>query len=67
MFTLRSWSRPSGWQEDLNDPKVRLVESDEDVSLYETGHISGALKIDWGGDPNDPLLRDYVGGRSFSD
>ncbi len=32
-----------------------------DVSLYETGHISGALKIDWGGDPNDPLFRDYVG------
>jgi thiosulfate/3-mercaptopyruvate sulfurtransferase len=44
----------------LNDPKVRLVESDEDVLLYETGHIPGAVKIDWVADLNDPLVRDYV-------
>jgi thiosulfate/3-mercaptopyruvate sulfurtransferase len=47
--------------EHLNDPKVRLVESDEDVLLYETGHIPGAVKIDWVADLNDPLQRDYVG------
>src|SRR5215470_19805826 len=45
----------------LDDPKVRLVESDEDVLLYETGHIPGAVKIDWVADLNDPLVRDYVG------
>jgi len=45
----------------LQDPKVRLVESDEDVLLYETGHIPGAVKVDWVADLNDPLLRDYVG------
>jgi len=45
----------------LQDPKVRLVESNEDVLLYETGHIPGAVKIDWVADLNDPLLRDYVG------
>ena len=45
----------------LDDPKVRLVESDEDVLLYETGHVPGAVKIDWVADLNDPLLRDYVG------
>ncbi len=45
----------------LDDPTVRLVESDEDVLLYETGHVSGAVKIDWVADLNDPLLRDYVG------
>src|SRR6476619_5848995 len=44
----------------LQDPKVRLVESNEDVLLYETGHIPGAVKIDWVADLNDPLLRDYV-------
>jgi thiosulfate/3-mercaptopyruvate sulfurtransferase len=44
----------------LNDPKVRLIESDEDVLLYETGHIPGAVKIDWVADLNDPLVRDYV-------
>jgi len=47
--------------EHLKDPKVRLVESNEDVLLYETGHIPGAVKIDWVADLNDPLLRDYVG------
>ena len=44
----------------LNDPKVRLVESNEDILLYDTGHIPGAQKVDWHADLNDDLLRDYV-------
>jgi thiosulfate/3-mercaptopyruvate sulfurtransferase len=44
----------------LDDPKVRIVESDEDLLLYETGHIPGAVKIDWVTDLNDQLRRDYV-------
>jgi thiosulfate/3-mercaptopyruvate sulfurtransferase len=44
----------------LNDPKVRLIESNEDLLLYETGHIPGAVKVDWTNDLNDPLVRDYV-------
>jgi thiosulfate/3-mercaptopyruvate sulfurtransferase len=44
----------------LTDPEVRIVESDEDVLLYETGHIPGAVKIDWVADLNDPLVRDYI-------
>lgn len=44
----------------LDDPKVRLLESDEDVLLYRTGHIPGALKLDWIDDLNDALQRDYV-------
>ncbi len=44
----------------LEDPKVRLLESNEDVLLYETGHIPGALKLDWVGDLNDPVVRDYL-------
>jgi len=46
--------------EQLNDPKVRLLESNEDVLLYETGHIPGAVKIDWVAELNDSLIRDYV-------
>jgi thiosulfate/3-mercaptopyruvate sulfurtransferase len=46
--------------EHLNDPSVRIVESDEDVLLYEVGHIPGAVKIDWVADLNDPIQRDYV-------
>jgi len=44
----------------LDDPAVRLVESDEDVLLYEIGHIPGAVKVDWVADLNDALIRDYV-------
>jgi len=44
----------------LDNPSVRLVESDEDLLLYETGHIPGAVKIDWVTDLNDPLTRDYL-------
>jgi thiosulfate/3-mercaptopyruvate sulfurtransferase len=44
----------------LEDPSVRLVESNEDLLLYETGHIPGAVKVDWTNDLNDPLVRDYV-------
>jgi rhodanese-related sulfurtransferase len=44
----------------LDDPKVRLVESNEDLLLYDTGHIPGAVKIDWTNDLNDPVVRDYV-------
>jgi thiosulfate/3-mercaptopyruvate sulfurtransferase len=44
----------------LNDPGIRIVESDEDVLLYDVGHIPGAVKIDWVQDLNDPIKRDYI-------
>ncbi len=51
--------------EHLDDPFVRVLESDEDVLLYETGHIPGAVKIDWHNDLNDPVQRDYVSREQF--
>jgi thiosulfate/3-mercaptopyruvate sulfurtransferase len=50
----------------LNDPEVVVVESDEDVLLYDMGHIPGAVKIDWVADLNDPLIRDYLDPESFA-
>lgn len=50
----------------LNGGKLVLVESDEDVLLYETGHIAGAVKIDWHTDLNDDLTRDYIDGKAFA-
>jgi thiosulfate/3-mercaptopyruvate sulfurtransferase len=47
-------------------PGLVVVESDEDVLLYETGHIPGAVKIDWHTDLNDPVTRDYVDGKGFA-
>lgn len=50
----------------LDDPDVVVVESDEDVLLYDMGHIPGAVKIDWVADLNDPLIRDYLDPESFA-
>jgi thiosulfate/3-mercaptopyruvate sulfurtransferase len=49
----------------LDDPSIRIVESDEDVLLYDTGHIPGAVKVDWHTDLNDPVVRDYVSREQF--
>lgn len=51
--------------EHLNDPNIRIVESDEDVLLYEQGHIPGAVKVDWHEDEQDPLRRDFVDKAGF--
>lgn len=48
------------------DGKLVVVESDEDVLLYETGHIPGSVKIDWHTDLNDQITRDYVDGPAFA-
>ena len=50
----------------LDDPALVVVESDEDVLLYETGHIPGAVKGDWHLDLNDPVTRDYIDGEQFA-
>lgn len=51
--------------EHLQDPSLRILECDEDVLLYEVGHIPGAQKIDWHQDLNDPVVRDYVSREQF--
>ena len=50
----------------LDDPGVRIVESDEDVLLYDIGHVPGAVKVDWHTDLNDALVRDYVDPEGFA-
>lgn len=53
-------------EEHLGGPGLVVVESDEDVLLYETGHIPGSVKIDWHTDLNDAVVRDYVDGETFA-
>ena len=53
--TRSGWSRTDWLAEHLGDPGLVVVESDEDVLLYETGHIPGAVKVDWHTDLNDPV------------
>ena len=52
--------------EHLHDTGVVVVESDEDVLLYDVGHIPGAVKVDWHTELNDPVTRDYVDGDGFA-
>lgn len=52
--------------EHLDTPGLVVVESDEDVLLYETGHIPGAVKVDWHTELNDATVRDYVDGEGFA-
>lgn len=50
----------------LNDPAVRIVESNEDVLLYGMGHIPGAVHIDWRADLQDQTVRDYISPEEFA-
>lgn len=53
--------------EHLDDTEnIRVIESNEDVLLYETGHIPNAVKIDWVGDLQDDVVRDVVGPDAFA-
>lgn len=56
----------TAWVEkNLDNPKIRLVESNEDQLLYKAGHVPGAVEVDWVADLNDPLRRDYLDKADF--
>ncbi|MFM8363696.1 MAG: sulfurtransferase [Verrucomicrobiota bacterium] len=52
--------------EHLSDPGLRLVESNEDILLYDTGHLQGAVHIDWRSDLQDQTIRDYIQPAEFA-
>jgi thiosulfate/3-mercaptopyruvate sulfurtransferase len=52
--------------ENLGTPGLVVLESNEDVLLYDLGHIPGAVKIDWHTELNDPVMRDYLDGAQFA-
>ena len=51
----------------LDDPDVRIVESDEDYLLYETGHIPNAVKVDWFTTLQHPVRRDFLTKEAFEE
>ena len=69
---LQSYAHPARlvttqWLEDnLGAPGLVVLESNEDVLLFHTGHIPGAQKIDWHLDLNDPTTRDYISPEGFA-
>ena len=72
MSTLSGYAHPealveTAWlAEHLNEPGLRIVESNEDILLYDTGHIEGAVHIDWRSDLQDSLVRDYITPEAFA-
>ncbi|KMO73464.1 putative thiosulfate sulfurtransferase [Mycolicibacterium chlorophenolicum] len=55
------------WVErNLDNPNIAVVEVDEDTTAYESGHIEGAVKLDWRIDLQDPVRRDFVNQDQFS-
>ncbi len=51
----------------LSDAKVVFVEVDEDVSAYDTGHIAGAVRLDWKTELQDQVRRDFVSKEQFEE
>ena len=57
---LQTYAHPerlvtSDWLSEHQQAGLAIVESDEDVLLYDAGHVPGAVKIDWHTDLNDPM------------
>ncbi|RJK97720.1 sulfurtransferase [Vallicoccus soli] len=52
-------------QQHLDDPKVVVVEVDEDTTAYDKNHIRGAVRLDWRTDLQDQVRRDFVGKEEF--
>jgi thiosulfate/3-mercaptopyruvate sulfurtransferase len=52
-------------EQHLNDPNVRIIESNEDTLLYSSGHVPNAVHVDWTSDLNDQLRRDYITREGF--
>jgi len=50
----------------LNGQGLVLIECDEDILLFETGHIPGAIKLDWHTELNDPVTRDFLNGSAMA-
>lgn len=49
----------------IDDPSIVLIEVDEDITSYEAGHIPGAVRIEWRGDLQDPIRRDFISKEQF--
>lgn len=51
----------------IGTPGLKVIESDEDVLLYDIGHIPSSQKVDWHLHLNDPVTRDYINGEQFAE
>src|SRR3954470_17455950 len=67
----RGYARPevlvsNDWvEQNLHEHSVRFIESNEDTLLYSSGHVPGAVHVDWTTDLNDQIRRDYITREGF--
>ena len=52
-------------QENIGKDGIKIIESNEDILLYDIGHIEGAIKLDWETELQDKLVRDYIDKDNF--
>lgn len=52
-------------EQNLSTPGLVFVEVDEDTAAYDTGHVPGAVKIDWKTELQDQVRRDFVDRAGF--
>ena len=52
-------------QENKGKEGIKIIESNEDILLYDIGHIEGAIKLDWETELQDSLVRDYINQENF--
>jgi thiosulfate/3-mercaptopyruvate sulfurtransferase len=52
-------------QDHLDDDSIRIVEVDENPTLYAETHIPGAIGFDWRRDLQDQVKRDFLGPEEF--
>jgi thiosulfate/3-mercaptopyruvate sulfurtransferase len=70
-IAARGYARPeflvsTEWvAQNLANPGIRVVESNEDSLLYPSGHVPGSVEVDWARDLNDPVRRDYLDRDAF--
>ncbi|MFC9997958.1 sulfurtransferase [Nocardia sp. NPDC127526] len=50
----------------IGAPGLKIIESNEDILLYDIGHVPGAIKLDWRNELIDPLTRDVIDGQRFA-
>jgi thiosulfate/3-mercaptopyruvate sulfurtransferase len=53
-------------KENLSDPHIRVIEVDEDATVYDKDHIPGAIAWSWSDDLHHPTRRDYLDQEGFS-
>jgi thiosulfate/3-mercaptopyruvate sulfurtransferase len=61
----RAVAQPDWLEQNIDNPKVRIVEVSTEPGIYERGHIKNAAKIVWHTDLVDTVNRDIASAKNF--